>query len=312
MRIVTFRQNGKISLGVVRGGDVVALTPAYAGYLGRQGTRTPGPEAEAALPDDMVSFLALGRQGLDAVQRAVDFVESGGSAGPNGERAVLPMAGVQLLAPVQRPGKVLCIGLNYRDHAEELDMKLPERPLLFSKYANAITGPGAPVVLPPITQKVDYEAELTVVIGKRARKVSEAEAMDYVAGYTVMNDVSARDLQFGDGQWIRGKTLDTFAPLGPALVTKDEVPDPHNLRISLKLNGETMQDSSTSNLVFGVPRLVSFLSEAITLEPGDIIATGTPPGVGHNRKPPVYLKPGDVMVVEVERVGSLENPVVAE
>ena len=316
MRLITYRQNGVDSIGALRGDRLVPLTIGYAAYLHKQGEPSPYSIAEAGLPNDMVRFLAAGERAMEAARRALEFVDGLGQStdarGPRGERLLIPVAEVDVLAPIPRPQKVLCIGLNYRDHAAELDMKLPDRPLLFSKYPNAITGPGAPIVLPPITEKVDYEAELTVVIGKTARRVSEADSMEYVAGYTVMNDVSARDLQFGDGQWTRGKTLDTFAPLGPAIVTKDEIADPHNLAISLRINGETMQDSNTSNLVFGVPQLVSFLSQAITLEPGDIIATGTPHGVGHNRKPPVYLKPGDVVVVEVEKVGRLENPVVAE
>jgi acylpyruvate hydrolase len=317
MQLITFRHNGRDSIGALAQDHVVPLTLAYAAHLHRQGAPSHYALAEAELPDDMVRFLAMGERGMEAARRALELVEGevarhGEARGARGERLLLPMGDLQLLAPIPRPGKVLCIGLNYRDHAEELNMVLPGRPLLFSKYANAVTGPGAPIVLPSITEQVDYEAEFTVVIGKRARRVPEAEAMNHVAGYTAANDVSARDLQFGDGQWVRGKTLDTFAPMGPALVTRDEVPDPHNLRISLRLNGDLMQDSNTRNLVFGVPRLISFLSEAITLEPGDVILTGTPPGVGHNRKPPVYLKPGDTVVVTVDGVGSLENPVVAE
>jgi acylpyruvate hydrolase len=317
MRLISFRQQGRDSIGEMRGDRVIPLTLAYGAYLHRRGTPSYYSRAEAELPDDMLRFLSTEEGGMEAARKAVEFVEnemarSGEAMGPRGEQLLLPLLDIQMLAPIPRPGKLLCIGLNYRDHAEELNMALPERPLLFSKFTNAVTGPGSSIVLPPITQKVDYEVEFTVVIGKPARRVPEGEAMDYVAGYTVMNDVTARDLQFGDGQWTRGKTLDTFAPMGPALVTRDEVPDPHDLRVSLHLNDETMQDSNTGNLVFRVPRLVSFLSEAITLEPGDVILTGTPSGVGHNRKPPVYLKPGDVVVAAVERLGSLENPVVGE
>jgi len=273
--------------------------------------------AEAELPNDMLSFLAGGERAMAAGAQAISFATNGlardpDPRGPRGERLLLPLEQLSLLAPIPRPGKLLCIGLNYRDHAQEMAMKLPDRPVLFAKFANSVVGPGAPVVLPAISQQVDFEAELAVVIGKPARGVPPERAMEYVAGYTIMNDVSARDIQFPDGQWIRGKTLDTFAPLGPALVTRDEVPDPHGLDISFRLNGRVMQSSNTRNLVFGVPELVSFLCQAITLEPGDVIATGTPAGVGHNRQPPVYLKPGDVMVVEVEGIGVLENPVVGE
>lgn len=215
------------------------------------------------------------------------------------------------LAPVPRPGKLICIGLNYRDHAAESNMPIPERPVVFSKFSTAVIAPGEPVILPATSTQVDYEAELAVVIGRRAKNVSANLAFDYVLGYTVFNDVSARDFQFADGQWQRGKSCDTFAPMGPKIVTADAVSDPHSLSIKLRLNGETMQDSNTNQLIFGVPELIAFLSETITLEPGDVIATGTPPGVGFARKPPVFLKAGDAMEVEIEGVGTLTSPVVA-
>ena len=215
------------------------------------------------------------------------------------------------LAPVPRPGKLICIGLNYRDHAAESNMPIPERPVVFSKFATAVIAPGEPVVLPTISSQVDYEAELAVVIGRRARNVRSSQALDYVLGYTCFNDISARDFQFADGQWQRGKSCDTFAPMGPTIVTADTVPDPHRLSIKLVLNGKTMQDSNTDQFIFGVPELIEFLSQTITLEPGDVIATGTPPGVGFARKPPVFLKPGDKMEVVIESVGWLNNPVVA-
>ena len=213
------------------------------------------------------------------------------------------------LAPVPRPGKLICIGLNYRDHAAETNMPIPERPMVFSKFSTAVIGPGEPVVLPATSVQVDYEAELAVVVGRRAKNVNAASALDYVLGYTVFNDVTARDFQFADGQWQRGKSCDTFAPMGPFIVTADEIPDPHQLSIKLRLNGQTMQDSNTDQLIFGVPELISFLSETITLEPGDVIATGTPPGVGFGRKPPVFLKAGDQMEVEIEKIGTLNSVV---
>ena len=215
------------------------------------------------------------------------------------------------LAPVPRPGKLICIGLNYRDHAAESNMPIPERPVVFSKFATAVIGPGEPVVLPPTSMQVDYEAELAVVIGRRAKNVSAGRALDYVLGYTAFNDVSARDFQFADGQWQRGKSCDTFAPMGPKIVTSDAVPNPHKLAIKLTLNGQVMQDSNTDQSIFGVPELIEFLSQTITLEPGDVIATGTPPGVGFARKPPVFLHPGDEMEVDIEGVGKLNTPVIA-
>lgn len=213
------------------------------------------------------------------------------------------------LAPVPRPGKLICIGLNYRDHAAESNMAIPERPVVFSKFSTAVNAPGEAVVLPATSEQVDYEAELAVVIGRRAKNVSTKSAFDYVLGYTGFNDVSARDFQFADGQWQRGKSCDTFAPMGPFIVTADEIPDPHKLSIKLRLNGKTMQDSNTDQLIFGVPELIAFLSETITLEPGDVIATGTPPGVGFARKPPVFLKHGDQMEVEIEKIGTLNSVV---
>jgi len=213
-------------------------------------------------------------------------------------------------APVPRPGKLICIGLNYRDHAAESNLAIQERPVVFSKFATAVIAPGDAVVLPATSKQVDYEAELAVIIGRRAKSVSAHRALEYVLGYTAFNDVSARDFQFADGQWQRGKSCDTFAPMGPTIVTADVIPNPHKLSIKLRLNGRTMQDSNTDNLIFGIPQLVSFLSETITLEPGDVIATGTPSGVGFARKPPVFLKDGDKMEVEIEGLGILNSPVV--
>jgi 2-keto-4-pentenoate hydratase/2-oxohepta-3-ene-1,7-dioic acid hydratase in catechol pathway len=214
-------------------------------------------------------------------------------------------------APVPRPGKLICIGLNYRDHAAESNMAIPERPVIFSKFPTCVIAPGEPVVIPSTSHQVDYEAELAVVIGRRAKNVKASRAIDYVLGYTAFNDVSARDFQFADGQWQRGKSCDTFAPMGQTIVTTDEITDPHKLSIKLVLNGQTMQDSNTDQLIFGVPELIEFLTESITLEPGDVIATGTPPGVGFARKPPMFLKPGDQMEVLIEGIGGLGNPIVA-
>jgi 2-keto-4-pentenoate hydratase/2-oxohepta-3-ene-1,7-dioic acid hydratase in catechol pathway len=208
------------------------------------------------------------------------------------------------------PQKIVCVGLNYRDHAEEQGTTLPERPLLFAKWPNTLIGDGDPIRIPPVTEKVDYEAELGVVIGRTASRVSTDDALDYVRGYVVANDVSARDLQFSDGQWVRGKSLDTFLPVGD-LVPAADVPDPQALTIRAVLNGETLQDSNTSNMIFGVAEIVSFVSQAITLEPGDLIITGTPAGVGAFRDPPVWLRPGDEITIEIDGLGSITNPVTA-
>ncbi|TAM84822.1 MAG: FAA hydrolase family protein [Acidobacteria bacterium] len=221
-----------------------------------------------------------------------------------------PLAKARLLAPIPKPGKITCVGLNYADHAREQGHEPPKAPIFFLKSGNTICGPGDPIQLPPNSSQVDYEAEFAVVIGKKGKNISEEDAYDYVAGYMILHDVSARDLQFSDGQWYRGKSCDTFAPTGPWIVTRDEIKDAHKLRISLTLNGEVMQNSNTSNLIFSVPYLISYLSQSATWEVGDLISTGTPPGVGVFRKPPVFLKAGDTVSITVEGLGTLTNPVV--
>jgi len=213
--------------------------------------------------------------------------------------------------PIERPGKIVCVGMNYRDHAAEAGMEVPEQPVLFAKWPNGLIGPGEAIVLPPDPSQVDYEAELGVVIGLRARGLRTEDALDAVAGYVCVNDVSARDLQFADGQWTRGKSLDTFCPVGPRLVPAAEVPDPQRLGIRCRVNGELLQDSSTAQMVFSVAEIVAFVSTWLTLEPGDLIATGTPAGVGFTREPPAYLRPGDEVTVEIDGLGALVNPVVA-
>lgn len=211
--------------------------------------------------------------------------------------------------PIDRPGKIICAGLNYRDHAEEQGVAVPERPILFAKWSSALIGPGEPILIPPISSQVDYEAELAAVIGTRVRDVSPENALEAVAGLICLNDVSARDLQFADKQWTRAKSLDTFCPVGPELVDLADVPDPQALRIRCLLNGEAVQDSTTANMVFGLAELIAYASRALTLEPGDVIATGTPGGVGFTRDPPLFLQPGDEVSVEIERLGTLTNPV---
>jgi 2-keto-4-pentenoate hydratase/2-oxohepta-3-ene-1,7-dioic acid hydratase in catechol pathway len=226
----------------------------------------------------------------------------------------VPSGQVQLLPPVPNPEKVICIGLNYADHAAETCAKVGAEPVVFCKFPTTIRGPGEPIVLPAASSEVDYEAELVVVIGREGRHIARNAAMDYVAGYTCGHDVSARDWQKHKpgGQWLLGKSFDTFAPLGPHLVTADAVPDPHKLSIQMRINGRTMQSSTTAQLIFRIDQLVSYLSQVTTLRPGDLIFTGTPPGVGMARTPPVFLKPGDTAEVIIEHIGTLTNPVVAE
>ena len=243
---------------------------------------------------------------------ANDFLTPAHDAVSSGDLPMLSRREIRIEAPVPRPGKIICIGLNYRNHAVESGMEIPKFPIIFSKFVTSVARPDDPIIIPSNSVQTDYEAELAVVIGRKAKRISADNAMEYVFGYTNFNDVSARDFQFADGQWQRGKSCDTFAPFGEFVATKDEVLDPHNLRIRFRLTGETMQDSNTSQLIFGIPQLVEYLSRSMTLEPGDIIATGTPPGVGFARKPPVFLKDGDVCEVEIEGLGVLRNPVIKD
>jgi 2-keto-4-pentenoate hydratase/2-oxohepta-3-ene-1,7-dioic acid hydratase in catechol pathway len=229
--------------------------------------------------------------------------------GVSDDGAPVALEGLTLRSPVVAPQKVICVGLNYHDHAEETGQPVPEEPILFPKFANSVIGHGAAIDVPPVVTQPDFEAELGVVIGRRATRVSESEALRYVAGYTCLNDVSARDLQFRSSQWMLGKAVDTFLPCGPWLVTSEDIADPQGLGIRCLVNGEVMQDSSTGRMIFGVATLVAFISRTITLEPGDVIATGTPPGVGMARTPPRWLQDEDVITVEIERIGALTNQV---
>jgi 2-keto-4-pentenoate hydratase/2-oxohepta-3-ene-1,7-dioic acid hydratase in catechol pathway len=254
------------------------------------------------VPNNLRQILASGPLALRAVQEACQHPQA----------AKHELEGVKLLPPIPDPPKIICLGLNYADHAKEGGVPIPKDPVLFSKYATALIGHGDAIVLPPVSKEVDYEAELVIVVGKRGRGLAGHQAMDYIAGYTIGHDVSARDWQLKkDGkQWMVGKTFDTFAPTGPVLVTADEVPDPHNLGIRLRLNGQTMQNSNTKQMIFSVDAVLAYLSQVFTLEPGDLIFTGTPPGVGFARKPPVFLQAGDVVEVEIDGLGVLRNCVV--
>jgi 2-keto-4-pentenoate hydratase/2-oxohepta-3-ene-1,7-dioic acid hydratase in catechol pathway len=315
MRLLTFEASGHRRLGAEWQGRVVDLQNAAAlAALIRYGA-SAAQDAIGDFPADMLAFLAGGSRTRLIAEAALDFL------GQLPEEVISNLAGQTALvyhedqirrrAPIQRPGKIVCIGLNYRDHAAESGMAVPKEPVLFCKYSNTVIGPGDPIVLPEDSEEVDYEAELVFVIGKTARNVPEAEAMSCVAGYTVGHDVSARDYQIkrGGGQWMVGKTWETFAPMGPVLVTADEAIDPHNLGIRCVLNGEVMQSSSTSQFIFTIPQAIAYLSRVMTLEPGDVIFTGTPPGVGFARKPPVFLKAGDEVEIQIDGIGNLRNPV---
>ncbi len=303
MKLVTFEANGQPRWGARRGEMVIDLNLARAMFLASQGR-----EAKY-LASDALDFLRQGEAAWDAAQETLEFLGSRVVEG-----IVFPKSAVRLRAPIPNPPKVIGVGLNYGEHRREhAGDTATAYPVLFAKFPNAVIGPGEAITWDSaLTQQVDYEGELGIVIGKRARRVSEIEALDFVFGYCNLNDISARDLQFdekGAHQWTRGKSLDTFCPTGPYVVSKDEIADVQNLAIRCWVNGELRQESNTGNMLSGVAALIAFISQGITLMPGDIIASGTPSGVGHYRHPPVYLKPGDVVEVEVEGLGRLSNPV---
>jgi 2-keto-4-pentenoate hydratase/2-oxohepta-3-ene-1,7-dioic acid hydratase in catechol pathway len=276
MRIARFRFNGKISYGIVLGEKVI-------------------PAENLGIPETVEEFIA-----------------SGIKVSPEGKEGI-PLSKVELLAPLSNPPKIICLGLNYFDHAEEQGREPPKDPVIFLKPRTSIAGPFEDIPVPfDYTTQVDYEVELAVVIGRKGKRIPEEEAMNYVFGYMVFNDLSARDIQFGDKQWTRGKSLDKFAPMGPWITTRDEIRDPYSLRMRTLVNGEVMQDSSTAKMAIKIPRIISVLSKGMTLEPGDIIATGTPAGVGVFRNPQRFLKPGDIVEVEIENLGFLRNRIVAE
>jgi 2-keto-4-pentenoate hydratase/2-oxohepta-3-ene-1,7-dioic acid hydratase in catechol pathway len=307
MRLVSFSTGAGARLGILVDGAVVDLREAYA----QLGAPLASSRGIREIPPDMVAFLNLGEAGMNAA-RLVERAARDRDSRLNNPQICFDEGSVKLLAPVPVPTKIVCIGLNYRDHCEENNKPIPERPIIFAKFSTAVIGPGDAIVRPRLTRQLDYEAELGVVIGRAGKHISIKDAPDYIAGYTIMHDVSARDIQFGDGQWVRGKTFDTFCPMGPALVTPDEVGDPHNLAIRAVLNGRVMQDSNTGNMIFNCYYLVSYLSQVFTLQPGDCILTGTPGGVGAFRQPPVWLEPGDTITIEIEKLGSLTNTVVDE
>ncbi|MGH9343372.1 MAG: fumarylacetoacetate hydrolase family protein [Terriglobia bacterium] len=326
MKLATYQVGRQLRVGVVEGKSVVDVRSAVEMASGRKGPKalysnTRFKQAASVLADsgaaprEMIDVLARSDEWLKALSTvskslSKELKSTANSGSLKGLMTTLDS--VRLRAPIARPSKITCVGLNYADHAREQGIEPPSSPIFFLKSCNTICGPGDPVVLPPNSEQPDYEAEFAVVIGKPGHRIAEDKAYDHIAGYMILHDVTARDMQHGDKQWFRGKSCDTFAPTGPWIVTKDEVPDPHNLRISLTLNGTTMQDSSTSNLIFKVPFLVSYLSQSLTWETGDLISTGTPPGVGVFRNPPVFIKPGDTMSVTVEKLGTLTNPVMGQ
>jgi len=295
MRLVTYERDGKWQAGIAIEDKVVDSSVA---------AKTAVMTADADRISNR-SIIQLSREKQLQLEEAARTLANSSPSSAD----VFLMKDVWLGPPIPDPDKIICLGLNYRSHAEEAGFSIPTVPILFAKYRNALSGPTSPIILPDMSKEIDYEAELAVVIGKPCKDITVAQALEHVAGYMAFNDVSARDLQMRTGQWLSGKTLDTFAPCGPALVI-DEISDPQNLNISTRLNQQTLQQSNTCNMIFSVAETISYISQLMTLEPGDIIATGTPEGVGFKRNPPIFLQDGDVVEVEVEGIGTLRNPVV--
>ena len=313
MKLLSFDSHGEQRLGELRDQGIIDLGRAHDLFLSEvTGTHREKP---VSFPQRMIDFLESGEELRSYTSNLTDHVHGllpRRSRELRQQRVLLKTTDVRILPPVPVPPKIVCLGLNYRDHAEEARVPLPERPLLFSKPSTTIVGPEDLVIYPKISTQVDYEVELAAIIGKRGKDIPESDAFDHVAGYTVFNDISARDIQFGDKQWFRGKSFDTFAPMGPCLVSREQVSDPHNLKMELRVNGETRQRSTTANMIFKIPQLIAFISDVMTLQPGDVIATGTPAGVGFYAKPERrLLKPGDLMEAEIEGIGLLRNRIVS-
>lgn len=298
MKLASFFDSDQTALGIVEGDRLLNLTAVSPHYSAATNN--------AVGFADMMSLISAENRAIDSVHRIAAWAAENESG-----RFSRPLAETDFNVPLSNPGKIICVGLNYADHCRETNTPMPASPVLFNKFSSALLPHGGEITWSPaVSQQVDYEAELAVIIGKKARFVKEADAFDYIAGYTIVNDISARDVQFSDGQWIRGKSFDTFCPMGPFVVTADEIADPHTLAIQCRVNGRTLQDSNTAEMIFKIPFLIEFISSFCTLYPGDIISTGTPHGVGAFRDPKIFLKTGDVVEVEIEGIGLLQNKVV--
>ncbi|TPV42550.1 fumarylacetoacetate hydrolase family protein [Bacillus dicomae] len=305
MKLVTFTHNGETRIAALENGKLIDLHAAFKTKLASEGNLRAAQIAEAHIPKDMNGFLQGGTESMNLAKEAIDYALMKNHK----EKLVFEEGEVKIEAPVPSPGKIICVGHNYREHILEMKRELPAFPVIFAKFANTVVGPQDDIPFYPISEQLDYEAEFAFVIGKRARNVSEEDALQYVAGYTIVNDITYRDIQRRTIQWLQGKTVEGSAPMGPWLITSDELKNPSGLEIVLTVNGEKRQQSNTANLVFSVQYLVSFLSGLMTLEPGDVILTGTPGGVGVARNPQAFLKDGDIVRIEVDGVGVLENKV---
>jgi len=315
MKFVTYLRQGQTRLGALLQGQVVDLNRAYRAALRHDGDYEELAVADARVPPDLLGLLQGGEKSRAAAARALAFLQEQRAAGATDlqtQGLCCAPGDVELRAPILRPGKIVCVGLNYRSHVAQLGEALSEYPVLFHKSVTSLIGHEQAIVLPPVSNQVDYEGELAVIIGKRGKYIPEHEALSYVAGYACANDVSAHDIEFRTSQWTSGKMLDTFCPLGPVMVTAEEIPDPNQLRLKTFLNGEVVQDACTSDMHFPVRALIRYISSLATLEPGDLLLTGTPAGIGSLHQPQVFLQPGDRLSVEIEGIGTLSNPVVAE
>jgi acylpyruvate hydrolase len=311
MKLVNYSWHGQAALGAIAPEGVVDLHRAHRAALSFSGNTEELAVADLRVPAELQGLLCGGATALAAARHALQFALTHRDV-PDSAGLWVDVSDITFRAPVPRPGKIVCVGLNYHSHLEEITEPIPRFPILFHKSVTSIIGHRQAIVLPRVSRQVDYEGELAVVIGRRGKYIPEANALNHVAGYTCANDVSAHDIEFRTSQWTSGKMLDTFCPLGPVLVTADEIADPNRLAIKTFLNGRTVQASATSDMVFSVPFLVSHVSSLATLEPGDVILTGTPAGVGCNQKPQVFLGAGDEISIEIERIGTLANPVVDE
>ena len=291
MKLIRFKYNDKISYGILKNNKILCL-----------------PQTSDQFPKSLEELITFNMEKLIKIEHSIrNFSEK------ELKKATYRLDQVELLAPIINPPKIICLGLNYRDHAAEQGAKIPDEPIIFMKPRTAIIGPNQPIIKPSFVEKLDYEGELAIIIGKRGKNIPVSKAKNYIFGYTIFNDVSARDIQFKDRQWTRGKSFDTFAPIGPCIVTRNQLKDPNNLRIRTWVNGQLRQNSTTRNMVFNVYETIYHISRVMTLEPGDIIATGTPAGVGVFMKPkPKFLKHGDIVEIEIEGIGKLKNQVIEE
>lgn len=312
MKLVTFLESGTPRLGAVSEGRVVDLNRSLASMYRSEGKQNAQPLADAKLPSDVIGFLGLGAEARRAAEKAVEHASYVDPQQAKFDLLVFDDGERKILPPVPRPPKIVCVARNYAEHAKEAGLELPEIPILFARFPETLVAPGDPIVRPTVSEQLDWEGELALVIGKAGGRITKEDAMSYVGGYTIFNDATIRDYQFRVTQYTAGKNFRNSGPLGPSLTLAGDVPDPHDLEIVTHVSGEEMQRANTSTMIFNIPTLIEHISEFIDLEVGDVIPTGTPAGVGFKRKPPRFLKPGDTVSISIDGIGTLENPVVDE